>query len=40
MALLPVLTDERFIRAATRFVNYRPLSASSSLILRSTPMRQ
>jgi translocation and assembly module TamA len=34
-ALLPVLTDERFIRAATRFVNYRPLSASSSLILRA-----
>jgi len=33
-ALLPVLTDERFVRAYTRFVDYRPLSASSSLILR------
>jgi translocation and assembly module TamA len=33
-ALLPVLTDERFIRATTRFVNYRPMGSASTLILR------
>ncbi|MGZ8320350.1 MAG: autotransporter assembly complex protein TamA [Telluria sp.] len=33
-ALLPVLTDERFLRASARFVNYRPLTVASSLILR------
>ncbi len=33
-ALLPVLTDERFVRAYTRFVNYRPMSVDSTLILR------
>jgi len=33
-ALLPVLTDERFVRAYTRFVNYRPISVDSTLILR------
>ncbi len=34
-ALLPVLTDERFIRATTRFVNYRPIGSASTLILRA-----
>jgi translocation and assembly module TamA len=34
-ALLPVLTDERFIRATTRFVNYRPMGSASTLILRA-----
>ena len=34
-AVLPVLTDERFVRATTRFVNYRPLGAASTLILRA-----
>jgi translocation and assembly module TamA len=34
-AVLPVLTDERFIRATTRFVTYRPMSASGTLILRA-----
>jgi translocation and assembly module TamA len=34
-AALPVLTDERFVRATTRFVNYRPVGASSTLILRA-----
>ncbi|NML62729.1 outer membrane protein assembly factor [Massilia sp. RP-1-19] len=34
-ALLPVLTDERFVRAYTRFVNYRPISVDSTLILRA-----
>ncbi|HEU4375818.1 MAG TPA: autotransporter assembly complex family protein [Telluria sp.] len=34
-AVLPVLTDERFIRATTRFLTYRPLSAASTLILRA-----
>ena len=33
-ALLPVLTDERFVRASTRFVHYRPISVASTLILR------
>ncbi|HZV64757.1 MAG TPA: autotransporter assembly complex family protein [Telluria sp.] len=33
-ALLPVLTDERFIRAAARFVTYRPVGASGTLVLR------
>jgi translocation and assembly module TamA len=33
-ALLPLLTDERFVRATTRFVTYRPLSAAGTLILR------
>ena len=33
-ALLPLLTDERFIRASTRFVNYRPLGPQGTLILR------
>ena len=34
-AVLPVLTDERFIRATTRFVTYRPMGAASTLILRA-----
>ncbi len=33
-ALLPILTDERFIRASTRFVNYRPMGPQGTLILR------
>lgn len=33
-ALLPVLTDELFVRASARFINYRPLSPASTLILR------
>jgi translocation and assembly module TamA len=33
-ALLPVLTDERFVRAYLRFVNYRPLSDAGTLVLR------
>jgi translocation and assembly module TamA len=33
-ALLPVLTDERFIRAAGRFVIYRPVGPQATLILR------
>jgi translocation and assembly module TamA len=34
-ALLPVLTDERFVRATTRFINYRPVGTASTLILRA-----
>jgi len=34
-ALLPLLTDERFIRFNTRFINYRPLSGNSTLVLRA-----
>jgi translocation and assembly module TamA len=34
-AVLPLLTDERFIRATTRFVNYRPIGSASTLILRA-----
>jgi translocation and assembly module TamA len=34
-AVLPILTDERFLRASVRGVHYRPLSAESSLILRA-----
>ncbi|NHZ88420.1 BamA/TamA family outer membrane protein [Massilia sp. CCM 8733] len=34
-AVLPLLTDERFLRASTRFVNYRPLGPSSNLIVRA-----
>ena len=33
-AVLPVLTDERFLRATTRFVNYRPIGAAGTLVLR------
>jgi translocation and assembly module TamA len=34
-ALLPILTDERFVRASARFINYRPLSSASTLVLRA-----
>lgn len=34
-ALLPVLTDEAFVRGYTRGVLYRPLGTSSNLILRA-----
>ncbi|WP_073222942.1 autotransporter assembly complex family protein [Massilia sp. CF038] len=34
-ALLPVLTDERFIRASARVVGYKSLGAKSSLVLRA-----
>jgi translocation and assembly module TamA len=34
-AVLPLLTDERFIRATTRFVTYRPLGSAATLILRA-----
>ena len=33
-AVLPVLTDERFLRATARIVNYRPVGASGTFILR------
>jgi translocation and assembly module TamA len=33
-AVLPVLTDEKFIRAYGRFINYRPLGKAGTLILR------
>lgn len=34
-ALLPVLTDEKFIRATARGITYRPLSTKSTVILRA-----
>jgi translocation and assembly module TamA len=33
-AFLPVLTDERFVRAYGRFIHYRPLGDKGTLILR------
>jgi translocation and assembly module TamA len=33
-AVLPVLTDERFLRGDARFIYYRPLGARSTVILR------
>jgi translocation and assembly module TamA len=33
-AFLPVLTDERFVRAYARFIDYHPLGDSGTLILR------
>jgi translocation and assembly module TamA len=33
-AFLPVLTDERFVRAYGRFIHYRPLGAKGTLVLR------
>ncbi len=33
-AILPILTDERFLRATARGIYYRPLSAVSTLVLR------
>lgn len=34
-ALLPILTDERFIRASARYINYRPLGPSGTLVMRA-----
>ena len=34
-ALLPILTDERFIRASTRFISYRPMGEAGTLVLRA-----
>jgi len=34
-AVLPVLTDERFLRATARFVNFRPIGPAGTLILRA-----
>lgn len=33
-AVLPVLTDEKFVRAYARFIHYRPLGKEGTLILR------
>jgi translocation and assembly module TamA len=33
-ALLPLATDERFVRAYARFVGYRPVGSAGSLVLR------
>ena len=33
-ALLPILTDERFVRATTRFITYTPVGTAATLILR------
>jgi translocation and assembly module TamA len=33
-AVLPVLTDERFLRATGRFVDFRPIGSSGTLVLR------
>ncbi|MEO7496451.1 MAG: autotransporter assembly complex family protein [Massilia sp.] len=34
-ALLPILTDERFVRGYARAVNYRPIGAAGTLVLRA-----
>ncbi|MES2315932.1 MAG: autotransporter assembly complex family protein [Pseudomonadota bacterium] len=34
-AVLPVLTDERFIRFSTRYINYRPVGPAGTLVLRA-----
>ena len=34
-AVLPVLTDERFLRATGRFVNFRPIGPAGTLVLRA-----
>jgi translocation and assembly module TamA len=34
VAVLPVLTDEKFVRAYARVINYRPLGKEGTLILR------
>ncbi len=34
-AVLPLLTDQRFLRATARIVTYRPLGSSGTLILRA-----
>ena len=34
-AVLPILTDERFVRLTTRYITYRPLGESGTLVLRA-----
>ena len=34
-AVLPILTDERFIRGSARYINYRPLGEAGTLVLRA-----
>ena len=34
-AVLPLLTDERFLRLTTRYITYRPLGDSGTLVLRA-----
>ena len=34
-AVLPLLTDERFVRVNGRFINYRPMGPSATLVLRA-----
>ncbi|MFL6657859.1 MAG: autotransporter assembly complex protein TamA [Massilia sp.] len=34
-AVLPILTDERFLRADTRFISYTPLGTRNTLVLRA-----
>lgn len=34
-AVLPLLTDERFLRLTTRYITYRPLGESGTLVLRA-----
>ena len=34
-AVLPILTDERFLRATGRFVNFRPVGSTGTLVLRA-----
>ena len=33
-AVLPILTDERFLRLTTRYITYRPMGESGTLVLR------
>jgi translocation and assembly module TamA len=33
-AVLPILTDERFVRLTTRYITYRPMGQSGTLVLR------
>jgi translocation and assembly module TamA len=34
-AVLPILTDERFLRLSTRYITYRPVGQSSTVVLRA-----
>jgi translocation and assembly module TamA len=34
-AILPILTDERFIRGSARFIHYRPMGVANTLVLRA-----
>jgi translocation and assembly module TamA len=34
-ALLPILTDQAFVRASAKFINYRPVGKNGTLILRA-----